>query len=358
MNATPKDILFAWRWLFAFLLASLLADHFVVDRRPMGEARDLLSHPEAWQGTLSLRPAGESARPLLAEARPSPAASTGEQLVPFASRGLAPAEGAEFLRLEACLRVERVVPEGDAQIMLASVHGGSLDFNRHYGLNPFYPGGDDCHTDDIPRRRGDGPAVVQLQFVGPGVTSATLSALSVMPVAENPSWRLLRRSFLAIGIALLVLRFAAYRDTASLRGAGLVGSAGLGLVAAIIFGCCVSVPLKADIFALLTGGRSLDVSLEPRLLLQQPFPVGDFVIFTSLHAVLFAAATVTLVAVRRHAWLDLVLLGALTETLQRFVPGRGPGISDMLMDWYGIGVGLLLLFLLRRSQRIRLFLQE
>jgi hypothetical protein len=358
LRSAQGGVLYAWRWLFVFFLASLLVDRFVPDRLPMSGAQDLLDDPGAWRGTLELRPVGDGDLSLVAESPRHSAAPGREEEAPFASLAIDPPEDADFLRLDACLVVERALPTGDARVMLASVNDGTLDFNRHYGVDPFYPGGPTCSTSDLSRWRGDGSAVVQVQFVGPGVEKAVVSALSVTPVAENPAWRVLRRCFLSVGIALLGLRFAAYLDTASLRGRGLIGTAGLGLVAGIIFGCCVSVPLKADIFALLTGGRSLDVSVDARLLLAEPFPVGDFLVFTSLHAVLFAAATLTLAALRRHAWIDLVLLGVLTETLQRFVPGRGPGISDMIVDWYGIAIGLGLLFLFRRSQRVRLFLQE
>jgi VanZ family protein len=73
-------------------------------------------------------------------------------------------------------------------------------------------------------------------------------------------------------------------------------------------------------------------------------------VFTVLHAVLFALAAFLLGRAREGAWLDLLLLGAVTETLQFFVPGRGPGVSDMLVDWSGVALGTALLFALRRRQ--------
>ena len=79
----------------------------------------------------------------------------------------------------------------------------------------------------------------------------------------------------------------------------------------------------------------------------------------TMHAVLFALAALFLGLARgREAWVDLLFLGAATETLQRFVPGRGPGVSDMLVDWLGIAIGALLVVLLRRSERVGLFLEK
>ncbi|MDP5053148.1 MAG: VanZ family protein, partial [Congregibacter sp.] len=139
---------------------------------------------------------------------------------------------------------------------------------------------------------------------------------------------------------------------------GLLTLAGLLTVLVILFGCCVSVSLKADIYALLTGGRSSDAGAGLQSLLQVPFPLGGFSLFTFFHAVLFCGATFFLGLVRRHAWLDMLLLAPVTETLQLFVPGRGPGTSDMLVDWFGVAVALPLVFLLRRSQRVRSLLEH
>ena len=42
-----------------------------------------------------------------------------------------------------------------------------------------------------------------------------------------------------------------------------------------------------------------------------------------------------------------MLLGLTTEALQVFVPGRGPGFYDMLVDWSGVLCGLVLSWGLR-----------
>jgi hypothetical protein len=163
---------------------------------------------------------------------------------------------------------------------------------------------------------------------------------------------------LVLGIALLLLPFRAYVA----RRPRLIALAGLATVAGIVFGCTVSVSLKADIYALLTAGRTASVaqvSLPLADLLLQVFPAGNgFGIFTNMHTLLFAIATLLLSLVHRGAWRDMLLLAPLSETLQIFVPGRGPGISDVLVDWEGVLAACLLLAILRRSQRIRLFLQQ
>ena len=40
-----------------------------------------------------------------------------------------------------------------------------------------------------------------------------------------------------------------------------------------------------------------------------------------------------------------VTVAAVDETIQRFVPGRGPGIADVLLDSSGVLTGMLLVFL-------------
>ena len=273
---------------------------------------------------------------------------------------------------------------GLAEIMLASVYRGHLDFNRAYRLGAL--GGaaaGQCLSAALPRRRGDGAAVLQIQLVDDAeggadaqgqvqdraqgdaqgragdkikdkVQELVLTQLSVRPLHENPTWRWTRRAMLPAGIALLAIAMASYARGRPTRCAW----AGLLVVAGIVFGCCVSVPLKADIYAVLTGGRSLPARLPTAELLRLPFPTGGLPIFTGLHALLFALASLLLGLTQRRAWQDLMLLGLATEALQYFVPGRGPGLQDVLVDWIGVFCGLGLVVLLRHSGRVSLLLQE
>ena len=273
---------------------------------------------------------------------------------------------------------------GLAEIMLASVYRGHLDFNRAYRLGAL--GGAEagqCLSAVLPRRRGDGAAVLQIQFLGKAegdadaqgqvqdpaqgdakgragdkikdnVQELALAQLSVRPLQENPAWRWTRRAMLPVGIALLAIAMASYARGRPTRCAW----AGLLVVAGIVFGCCVSVSLKADIYAVLTGGRSLPARLPAAELLRLPFPTGGLPIFTGLHALLFGLASLLLGLTQRRAWQDLMLLGLATEALQYFVPGRGPGLQDVLVDWIGVFCGLGLVVLLRHSGRVSLLLQE
>ena len=273
---------------------------------------------------------------------------------------------------------------GLAEIMLASVYRGHLDFNRAYRLGAL--GGaaaGQCLSAVLPRRRGDAAAVLQIQLLGDAEGNAdaqgqaqeraqgdaqgraggrikgkmqelVLAPLSVRPLQENPAWRWTRRAMLPAGIALLVIAMARYARGRPTRCAW----AGLLVVAGIVFGCCVSVSLKADIYAVLTGGRSLPARLPAAELLRLPFPTGGLPIFTGLHALLFALASLLLGLTQRRAWQDLMLLGLATEALQYFVPGRGPGLQDVLVDWIGVFCGLGLVVLLRHSGRVSLLLQE
>ena len=269
---------------------------------------------------------------------------------------------------------------GLAEIMLASVYRGHLDFNRAYRLGAL--GGaaaGQCLSAVLPRRSGDAAAVLQIQLLGDveadadaqgqvqdpvqgragdkikdKVRELVLTQLSVRPLQENPAWRWTRRAMLPAGIALLVIAMASYARGRPTRCAW----AGLLVVAGIVFGCCVSVSLKADIYAVLTGGRSLPARLPAAELLRLPFPIGGLPIFTGLHALLFGLASLLLGLTQRRAWQDLMLLGLATEALQYFVPGRGPGLQDVLVDWIGVFCGLGSVVLLRHSGRVSLLLQE
>jgi hypothetical protein len=166
---------------------------------------------------------------------------------------------------------------------------------------------------------------------------------------------------LTLGVGLVAMHFYRYVPSRDhlFSVAGLLAALGIVTVAGIVFGCTVSVPLKADIYQIMTGGRVLaapGAGLDELLL--RAFPLGGFSVFTLLHAVLFAVAGTALGLARKRAWCDLLLLGALTETLQLFVPGRGPGVHDLLVDWSGVAVAALSVFSLRRSQRVRLLLQQ
>ena len=241
------------------------------------------------------------------------------------------------------------IEPGMAEIMLSSIHRGRLDFNRAYRLGVIDgAAAGECLSAVLPRRAGDGPAVLQIQLLGAAqgedkVWELALSQLSVQPWQENPAWRWTRRAMLPAGIALLAIAMAGYAR----RRPPLCVWAGLLVVAGILFGCCVSVSLKADIYAVLTGGRSLPARLPAAELLRLPFPIGGFPVFTCLHALLFGLASLLLGLARRRAWQDLMLLGLATEALQVFVPGRGPGFHDMLVDWSGVLCGLVLSRVLR-----------
>jgi hypothetical protein len=353
-------VLRSWRWMLAFMLLAIGIATLLPDREALGEARELAAD-RGWRHAAT----GD----VPAEALKLTIDFDGSRT--FASLALPMDEAlrnaVEFFALDVCGAwtlspsvppVESPVAEG--WVMLASVREGQLDFNRNYAIWPLVPGGDTCAKDEMPRRSGDGEALLQVQLRGQAGSTLSIESLRVTPLREVPAWRWTRWVMLSLGLALLLLRFIRnpYRPRLEFGVRALLELAGLGVVLGIVFGCCVSVPLKADIFALLTGGRSLPAPADVELLLSRPFPLGGFSLFTLLHGVLFAAATVALQLLHRTAWLDLLLLGAMTETLQRFVPGRGPGISDMVVDWSGVGLGLLVVFLLRRSHRVRLLLKQ
>jgi hypothetical protein len=331
-----------WRWLALYVAATLLLRSLVPATQPLGDAQALLQEPDAWvhAGGMQQRVTGEAVRFEVAPGATGPAIAT--------RRIEAPAPAA-FLQLSAC--VAAPVPAQGVNLFLASLRGGALDFNRQYALYDLPGIASDCATDLLPRRADDGPAYVQLQLAG-RESALALASLALTPLAENPSWRQLRLPALALGVLLLLGLFAPY----GLGHRNLLAWGGLGTVVAIIIGCCMSVSLKADVFALLTGGRSLPVPVDPALRMVQPFPVGGFSLFTLGHALLFALATLLLAGRRAWGWLDLVGLGATTEILQIYVPGRGPGLSDALVDWQGVAVAMLLLFVVRRIQRVSLLL--
>jgi hypothetical protein len=261
-------------------------------------------------------------------------------------------------------------------LLLASLRGGVLDFNRSYELRLLEgQDGNRCTSERFARRRGDEQALLQLQL-GPLFTGdagggsqegpaalreLSVAVLDVTSLRESRTLRWLRRFMLILGIALVALCFYRYvpsRDRL-FSVSGLLAATGSMTVAAIVFGCVVSVPLKADIYELMTGGQVLaPTGAAVDELLVSAFPLGGFSIFTLLHGVLFAVAGTALGLADRRALPDLLLLGVVTETLQLFVPGRGPGLDDLLVDWAGVALAAALVFLLRRPERVRLLLQE
>lgn len=361
-NGTAADALCAlkrWRWVGIFMLVSLMLAAWVPSHQAIGARLVIASTAIDW----SLSPGMEMRR--RGQDLVFSAIDSGPQ---SASRALRVPQDSDFLSLRLCL-VEKILPDS-AAIMLASVRASVLDFNRQYRLYSVAESGPgDCVAESLPRRSGDGLAVLQIQLVKAESTLA-LSDLSVTPLRENRQWRGIRLIMLVLGIALVTWVFSAYWNTPpqwlfhtpshtpSKVVSQSITMAGLVTVAGIIFGCCVNVHLKADIFALLAGGRSTEPGLSLAEILQTPFPVAGFSLFTTMHAVLFCVGTLSLAFIRRYAWVDMLMLGLTTETLQAFVPGRGPGLSDVMVDWLGVAGAMLLVFLLRRSQRVSAFLQD
>lgn len=252
---------------------------------------------------------------------------------------------AEFVAVDACLSSD--VPRNGGVVMIASLREGGMDLNRQYvvhGMLEAEPG--DCIHDALPRLAGDENALLQLQLQSAN-ESLQLSSLRLTTQRENERWRSIRILALPLGLTLLLAVFARYlRSTDELAPtftgfefapvlATLSAAAGLLVLALILFGCCVNVAQKAAIYALLTGGRTVTAGALYDLL-RVPFPVGGFPLFSFGHAALFAAAGFCLLPLRRHAWIDLLLLALATETLQIFVPGRGPGLRDVMIDWSGL----------------------
>ncbi|WP_405273041.1 VanZ family protein [Congregibacter sp.] len=335
--------LLRWLGVMLFIVSAWTLSTLIPSYLALAPAQTLSGQSLAWSLSQSITADLDQDKLQWAAERPGPH---------WASRALSfPAE-AEFVRVEFCLNND--VPAETAAVLLASVRDGRLDFNRQYRMNSFYSGvAGECFNEPIPRRRGDGPAIFQIQLIN-GPAALSLNSLDVTPLEENPVWRITRMGMLTLGIVLIVL---VLKDYLAVRPRILV-FAGLMTVLGILFGCCVSVSLKADIYELLTGGRSIDARHSMQALLQTQFPLGGFSLFTFMHAVLFCGATFFLGLARRYAWLDMLMLAPATETLQLFVPGRGPGTRDMLVDWFGVAVAVLLVFLLRRSQRVRAFLED
>lgn len=346
--------LLRWRWLLGFLIVAWVLAAQIATTQTVAPSESLMEEAKAWvlsPGILLLE-ASETTSEKSDGQSPGPwrwhSETSGNH---WASRPLAVPAQAEFLRVAFCV-ADDVAPE-EAAVLLASVRDGALDFNRQFRAGSFYSAvAGECFEDAIPRRKGDGQAILQVQLLS-APASLSLRSLEVTPLRENPLWRITRIGMLLLGLVLLVLALKDFRYARP----GLLSLGGLIIVLGIVFGCCVSVSLKADIFEMLTGGRSIDAKVSMSALLQEPFPLGGFSLFTYMHAVLFCGATLLLGLTRRYAWVDMLLLAPITETLQLFVPGRGPGTSDMFVDWFGVSIAVVLIFSLRRSHRVRAFLQ-
>ncbi|MEO0437975.1 MAG: hypothetical protein AAF098_13810 [Pseudomonadota bacterium] len=281
----------------------------------------------------------------------------------FASRWVDVPTGAEFLELRICL-AEAIAPTS-INVFLASEQAAALDFNRQYQLYGINSSSvDNCHQEVFPRLAGDGPAAFQLQIVQPGLT-LELTELESRPLIENSQWRLVRTVLLPFGVLLILAAFFPYLKMKPY----LATLFGLGALAAILFGCLATVEVKAWVYALLTGGRNLALgesglelvntsqnALDP--LLREAFPVGGFSIFTYLHAVLYCFACIGFGLLRKSAPLEMALLAPITEIMQYLVPGRGPGLTDAMVDWSGVLVASVLLLGVWRSQRIGLLLKQ
>ena len=342
-----REVLWGWCWLAAYFIASLALVVLAPSHLALQEPASLIEDPSEWWGSEHMRSQWDGAVASWYSVSDEPS---------FVSVAWQPPADAPFVRLRVCL--EESMAEELGMVMLASVNSGRLDFNRHYALWSVdgAPAGS-CHEDAFPRWAGDGLSVIQVQTAR-GDEPVSLSVLDVAPLQENPLWLICRYVMLPLGVLLIALRFYGYASERP-RFFSWGGLAGL---AAILFGCTVSVTLKADIYELFTGGRSIAAESDLRELLTTRFPIGGFSIFTNLHTVLFFGTTLALGLAMQgrigRVFMDMVLLAPLTECLQIFVPGRGPGFLDAVADWQGVLVAALLVVLLLRSQRVRSLLKH
>lgn len=331
-----------WRWLAVYVVLALLARELIPAQLPVAPSVDVLASDE-WVLSAGMSRLDAVTPPTWQAAKPLPGVATRRVYIEAA---------AEFVGVHACIS-SRSRQEG-MLLGLASVRAGQLDFNRQYSLYAMHEAqAGDCVTDALPRRSGDTGALLQLQLSGAGDRIA-LESLTLTPLVESTAWHIIRLIALPLGILLLGRCFAAYLPLAY---RDWRCAAGLLFAASIVFGCCVSVTLKADIFVLLTGGRQLSAASEEQLL-NSVFPNGGFALFSLGHFVIFAAAGLFMGFCSQRAWVDLILLALVTETLQIFVPGRGPGLSDVLIDWSGLALAALLLFCIRRAYSVGLFSQQ
>ena len=275
----------------------------------------------------------------------------------LATRTLDLPAATRFVALQLCFgaRESGTIP----RLLMLSLRDGHPQENRQYrlyDLDEAAPG--TCVEDAVPRFASDDAgapnALLQVQVSGGRLD---IAALRVQPLVETRAWRQLRSVALPVGLALLAIPFVL--GLRKPQGRSLQQLLGLGTVAVIIFGCCISVELKAQIARLLQFDV-MAAGAPPALeeLLRTEFGGKGFGVFTLGHAGLFALAALLLTPGSRRAWMDLVLLALATESLQRFVPGRGPGLDDVLVDWSGLLLASLLLAALRFAQRHGLLPQQ
>lgn len=360
--------------LLIFIALALILRAFVDEHITVGPTTELSGFAQHWSTSPGIRSKVRNGIRYISSSGPEtvvgargasmPRGNSESRVAGIASRLLRPPVTAQFLALTVCL--EGKMPELPSKdeasrqpavaVMLASVRDGKLDFNRQFATHSLLGNSQTgCHETRFPRRVGDGSAVLQMQFLAPD-SEIALSSLRVTPLREAPVWKWTRMLMLSLGLLCVVQLFASHASfQRPLRSALVLGSIG-----AILFGCCVPVGLKADIFALGSGGRMSPVFSSAQDMLGYVFPMAGFSVFTALHTVLFAIATtcVGLLRPRREILADMLLFAVTTEILQIFVPGRGPGVRDIMIDALGIVIGGLLLFLLWRSQRVCLLLQD
>ena len=346
-GSTVRALLHRWRWPLCYLaLVQVLNgvfDPFVA----LETAADQL-RLDGWHSANDMR---------IEHTATGTRWSAGETPQAIATVAFTPEPSATFVEVRACL-VDRA-PAGAGLLMFASVRDGSIDFNRQFAAYSLYqtdPGA--CTSERLPRLPGDGMGLLQVQLTDTG-ESLELSQLELRSLAEKPGWKPLRVVLLVLGVALVAWVFSRlYRDMAPTSVFDRLRAwLFLAVVCAIVFGCIVSIGLKAQIYALLTGGREV-ATAQQLALFTTVFPVGGFSVFTFGHWVLFAAAGFLVLSLRAAGIYDLMLLAAATETLQILVPGRGPGLSDVLVDWFGLALALVLFFVFQRARRINLFAKQ
>ena len=343
----------SWALVVAYALAVVVISQLVPSHLPLGDWTSVEDENSRWELSSGMSGSRAGAGSVWRGTGPG---------VLFAARWRNVSVFAFFMELEVCLAAPP--PEGALFVFLASENQGALDFNRQYGLYGFDGAGPQtCLRETFPRIPGDGPAALQIQLHSDGGL-LRFAKLASRPLEENANWLRWRLALLPLGLVLIAL---AYRPYLRAR-PGVIALVGLLGLASILFGCLATVDVKAFAFEILTGGRELALetptavnaisrqALDP--LLRQPFPLGGFSIFTYLHAVLFCGTTLMLGLLRRSAPLEMLALAPVTEVMQTLVPGRGPGLSDALVDISGVAFATLLLIGLWRTERIGLLLKH
>jgi glycopeptide antibiotics resistance protein len=118
----------------------------------------------------------------------------------------------------------------------------------------------------------------------------------------------------------------------------------LPIVALIALSCTVHAGTWCDkrfkaMFDLLLGslGPSQDVFWRLHFIAEKSFHLGMFTILGSVLCMAFRRSA------RRGAWVLLIgfAIGCSSELLQRLFPTRDPAIRDVLINWTGVLIGLL-----------------